>query len=816
MKKCIRYFSRQHCLLICIVSIMATPLRSEVTLDGSIGSAQNLSGPDYQITENLGQRTGGNLFHSFGRFNLGKTESATFSGSPDIHNVISRVTGGQTSTIDGLLKSTIPNANLYFINPAGVFFGENARIDVQGSFHTSTADYLRFKDGVRFNSSDVTTHPILTTAIPEAFGFLGGNTPGKIAVLGGADSLLEVTPGKTLSLIGGDINIKNSALFAPGGQINLASVQSAGEVIVNESGLDTTLFTEMGDIKISSNQNIVKNELDVSADTAGKIFIHGGQMVMNNANVVAGTANGNGGDIDIALTGNLNINGATKQPGEDSTPIRGLSTITSGAGKAGNIEINVLGLQLHDNASIISTTGGHGNAGDLVIKAVDIDVFNNGIIFDSTLSSGHGGNVMITATRQLHVHNGGQIVVSTLNSGNSGNLDVKAEQLTMREGRIASFPLKAETILKARTIGKAGNIVLDVQNIEINKSDILSTAFNVDNTNDALLLDGIDRVDSGNITFKNANSIKLSNGGKISTDTLKSGNGGAITIGTNSLELDNGFISAKTEGTGKAGKIIITADNIQLDASKIDSESTLELTNQPNNTDGMSGNIEITANKRLQLRDASKISVSTEQAQAGDIQIDGKGVLLLSRNSKIETSVADGEGAGGSITINSPVLALDTSSILANAVRGDGGNITITGLVFESPGSLIDASSQVEMDGLVSLKPDTTISGSLSVLSSAFLDVSNQLGERCSARTASGNSFITKGSGNIAPAPGNLTPSNLLDFTTDQQIPPQGSNSSEQLHSTQSAKRKNAASESDNEFQLALKKTGCGKNNIHL
>ncbi|MCK5921617.1 MAG: filamentous hemagglutinin N-terminal domain-containing protein, partial [Methylococcales bacterium] len=108
MKNCIRYFSRQHCSLICIISLFATPLCSEVTLDGSIGPAQNLSGPDYQIEENLGQRTGGNLFHSFGRFNLGKTESATFNGSPDIQNVISRVTGGQTSTIDGLLKSTIP------------------------------------------------------------------------------------------------------------------------------------------------------------------------------------------------------------------------------------------------------------------------------------------------------------------------------------------------------------------------------------------------------------------------------------------------------------------------------------------------------------------------------------------------------------------------------------------------------------------------------------------------------------------------------------------------------------------------------------
>jgi filamentous hemagglutinin family protein len=43
-----------------------------------------------------------------------------------LKNVISRVTGGQVTTINGLLKSDIPNANFYFINPTGVTFGASA------------------------------------------------------------------------------------------------------------------------------------------------------------------------------------------------------------------------------------------------------------------------------------------------------------------------------------------------------------------------------------------------------------------------------------------------------------------------------------------------------------------------------------------------------------------------------------------------------------------------------------------------------------------------------------------------------------------
>jgi len=67
-----------------------------------------------------------------------------------VQNIISRVTGGNPSSIDGTLRSTIPNADWYFLNPYGIMFGPNAKLDVQGGFHASTADYLRLSDGGRF------------------------------------------------------------------------------------------------------------------------------------------------------------------------------------------------------------------------------------------------------------------------------------------------------------------------------------------------------------------------------------------------------------------------------------------------------------------------------------------------------------------------------------------------------------------------------------------------------------------------------------------------------------------------------------------
>ncbi|MBK8534014.1 MAG: filamentous hemagglutinin N-terminal domain-containing protein [Candidatus Competibacteraceae bacterium] len=148
----------------------ASLLHAAVTLDGSVGRAGALPGPNYQITADLGRQVGGNLFHSFGQFSITTGESATFSGPNSISNIIGRITGGQSSFIDGAIRSTIPGANLYLLNPAGVLFGEHATLDVPGSFHVSTADYVKLSDGGHFDARNL-GNSVLTVAPVAAFGF---------------------------------------------------------------------------------------------------------------------------------------------------------------------------------------------------------------------------------------------------------------------------------------------------------------------------------------------------------------------------------------------------------------------------------------------------------------------------------------------------------------------------------------------------------------------------------------------------------------------------------------------------------------------
>ena len=297
--------------------------KAEVTLDGTLGPAGSLAGPNFVIPDTVGQTVGTNLFHSFGLFNINTGESATFTGPAAIDNVISRVTGGSQSFIDGLLRSEIESANLWFINPAGVLFGQHASLDIQGSFHVSTADYLKLGDGGRFEATNP-ENSVLTVAPPEAFGFLGERQPAGIAVQG---SRLQVPAGETLSVVGGDIRIADGSLYAPGGRIDMVSVASPGEVLPNAPDLGVASFERLGKIEVfhtsperplvdpslppEAPHNVIGN-VDASGEGGGRIFIRGGEFVADNAFVSADTRGSEEGQgIDIGVTGQVTArNGA--------------------------------------------------------------------------------------------------------------------------------------------------------------------------------------------------------------------------------------------------------------------------------------------------------------------------------------------------------------------------------------------------------------------------------------------------------------------------------------------------------------------------
>ena len=208
-------------------ALLPAAVGAQISIDGSLrpGTAGPLTGPNFVIGSGVGRTVGNNLFHSFGQFNVGTGESATFTGPASIGNVISRVTGDQMSSINGLIDSRtfMPSANFFLLNPAGVLLGSGASLNIGGAFHLSTADYLCLGAGRvpgRPGGREVLRQPrrenVLTVAAPAAFGFLGPPT-GSIVVEGAnLPGIADPPVGQTISLVGGQIQVTGANLSPPG------------------------------------------------------------------------------------------------------------------------------------------------------------------------------------------------------------------------------------------------------------------------------------------------------------------------------------------------------------------------------------------------------------------------------------------------------------------------------------------------------------------------------------------------------------------------------------------------------------------------
>ena len=276
---------------------------AEVATDGTLGRRVSLRGGDITVGADLGQQRGGNLFHSFRKFDVETSGRVTFTGPDSIKNVIGRVTGGERSSIDGTLASTIPDADLYLLNPAGILFGPNARLDVKGSFHASTADELRFADGAVFSALDP-AGSTLTVAAPQAFGFLGNNV-GRIEIAG---SNLAVPTGATLDFVAGEVAIDGATLgisSAPVSQtasaVSIAAQKSAGVVPLDPS---SPAVARDGPVRIGLGEQGNPSLLFVFDPNGGRITIGAGNLVIDGANLFAvsgGPSNAVGG-IDVAAT----------------------------------------------------------------------------------------------------------------------------------------------------------------------------------------------------------------------------------------------------------------------------------------------------------------------------------------------------------------------------------------------------------------------------------------------------------------------------------------------------------------------------------
>ncbi len=700
---------------------------AQVVLDGTLGTAGPLAGPDYLVTSDLGQVTSGNLFHSFNNFNLAAGESATFSGPATVSNILARVTGGAPSQIDGLIRSTIVGANLFLINPNGIVFGLGSDLDVSGSFVATTANVVHLADGGMFHAS-IPGDSVLTSAAPSAFGFMPepGATPSAIT----AQGRLKVVEEQSLSLVGGELVIDGGEFFVPAGQINFVGVGSVGEVAIEgdlaEATLPVSPMTERADVTLTNGALVQLN----GALHAGGMAIRGQNLIIDFSIITSLSPFGAPGKVfEIDLGGDLSMRsglvsmsvvGLDQVPdinvsardieidGLDSGVSSGLLTVFGGDATGGAISIQARSLTLAGGALISTASVGNHPGGAITIDlSGDLQISGTStasrIAAVTLVGPGGGGDVTITADT-LRLQGQATVVTETQGPGSGGSVSITADQVLLSgTGAVGVVPFFEDAVLRSdltlglvaiaetslisaatRGAGPAGDVHIDTRLLDLFDGSFISAA-------------AFDRGDSGQITIQ-ADSISIEGGpmgfsSVISSSTLLPVDGGdAVGVEIYGGELDIGvgaILSGDTFGSGNGGDMVIEVDRLHIDGGGSERLTAISVNTNALMGAGDGGNVSITIGE-LELKNRAGISAATSgNGLGGRIEINADRMTLDGQgNHAAIIAAALGTGAGGSISVNVDQLEFF-----------EGGFLSATSLTAAAPGNVDVVAGDILIDG---------------------------------------------------------------------------------------------------------------------
>ena len=715
--------------LSCFLYLVFTPIQiqAQVIPDNTLGSENSTINSTSELGSVIegGAIRGENLFHSFQEFSIGNGWEVYFSNPEGISNIFSRVTGSNISEILGTL-GVEGNANLFFMNPNGIVFGENAIVDVGGSFIATTANEIEFGDGQVFSARD-TEKPLLVLNVPIGLGLNGNN--GSIIVRGTGHELtsieqqsvtreketnsLSVPSSKTFALIGGEVNFNGGIITSPSGNIEIGAVQK-GKVKIVSSDEDLGKFNLnydnseiFGDITFAT-----RSLLDSSSEpnnqnlSGGKITVEGRNILMKDGSIILNQNFGNSdsGFIKVSASESFKISG--------TDPIArlqgGIRTENLSLGNGADILIDTPKLTIFDGGSVLTATYSSSektSSGNIFLEVTDLEILGSSPISPVSISNigtltfgltkagditvnsdtvkladgaglgstgflGSLGTIDINATKSINLIGfeptfflSSSIASVSGFSQNPGQINITTPNLYIYDGA----NINTSTFVE----GIAGNIFINAENIEIRGKIPKSKNLNLDipssiNSSASLVNDPVREA------FK-----------EILGDVPLVGNSGNINVITKQLKIaDGGQILVFNQGLGNGGEINIQANSIFLDNASGINASTLF---------GEGGNVTINSD-RIQIENNSNISAS-----------------------------AGGEGNGGNVNITSDTfLALNDSDVTATAIRGNGGNITIDAKALlgiqerkaipNNGTSDADASSEFGQDGTVTItNPQTNI-----------------------------------------------------------------------------------------------------------
>jgi filamentous hemagglutinin family protein len=311
------------------IAFWGTSAVAQIIPDNTLPSSSVVTPSDNASAISGGTQIGDNLFHSFSEFSPLSGSDIFFNNSPDVQNIFARVTDESISNIDGLVR-TNGTANLFLLNPNGINFGSNAALDIGGSFLATTANSLGFADNTEFSAAPTGSISLLNIGAPTSLRY--GENPGSLNL---SDNGLEVPLGKTLALVGGDVNLDGSTLRASDGRIELGAVAGVGTVGVNQGENLSLNFPNapLGNISLRNGALV-----DASGEGGGDVQVTGENIVIADSSQIRSVASGE------EITGTITIDAAGQVSLTNSSELGG-----------GNIQITTSVLEV--NNSFIDTPG---------------------------------------------------------------------------------------------------------------------------------------------------------------------------------------------------------------------------------------------------------------------------------------------------------------------------------------------------------------------------------------------------------------------------------------------------------------------------
>ncbi len=693
----------------------SAPAIAQITPDSTLGTESSRLTPGVTVPGGLGDRIEGGaqrgaaLFHSFSQFNIRAGQRVYFANPASVEAILSRVTGADPSRILGTL-GVEGTASLFLLNPNGILFGREARLDVRGSFGASTGDRFTFSGG-EFSAVNPQAPPILNVQVPIGLQ-LGATQSGTIQTRG------QLTAGQHLTFVGRDLDLQGQ--LQAGGDLSLSAthtlqlrdsatapaIVSAGRNLLVQGDRLVDLFALNHPLSglFAAGNLTLRSSNPISADA--HFFVGGnlrveqlsggtGDLLSLNDPVILAAGDVTLGDytgasLHVLAGGSVTLgNVAINAPGIPSTtitprspnplfqflanlPLSDGSSLTIEGDRRPTLDVRAgidwsrvpggfPGLTVVDIPPGVATFGPSATSADITVGSFTSLGTPEGA--DLVLTNQYLANPLLTAPTGITIG-----AISTSGGGAAGTVTVDARSNLTLNGAVT-------------TVAPAGGNVRLLAREAIALNGFLNTG--------AAAAGGL----SGSI-FASAESIAV-NG--VTLDSSAIGQGGAITLRTTgNLQLSRGSVLTSSGAT--AGVVSLQGGDIDIRNSQVIVNTAA--TRQSSAPNG----IEIRG-RSLTLSDDSLLSTGTlATGEAGNIFLFLSGRTRLD-NSLIRSELATGAtGSSGSIRITTDLLEGVNNGRLQTVTRGNG----------DADDIIINAASRVFFNRNDPTNSSATFSGILS------------------------------------------------------------------------------------------------------